>query len=168
MTAFASSLRALLRDERGSATTETVIMIPVFILIFGGLLYLGHGYQQAIDTAQLDRQAAWDHAMDGCAGGVPAGTTLSDATDPPGGSALASIDSLLSSITDAFPPLHGVWPGLFPRENRTERKSQFDRPTVLGGARVEVHHSIVLMCNEQRRRDAIDDMTWAAWGIFGL
>lgn len=161
-------LRDLLRDTRGTATIETAIMIPVFILIWGAILYMAQGFEAAIDNASVDRQHAWQHAMDGCRSRAPAGTTFRDATDPPGGDLVGEVEGIIDRAIRLLPAIGDHWPGLELKEVEATRRDRVVKPFVLGEGQGEVRHRVVLMCNERRKGDgALDDLTWAAWLMFG-
>ena len=67
--------RGWLRDVAGNATTETVIMIPIIVVIWGGIAYTHQRYRKAINEGQLARAHVWQHAFAACEGGPPSGNT---------------------------------------------------------------------------------------------
>jgi hypothetical protein len=48
---------------------ETVVVVPVFIVLFGGMLFLHHVIAKTQQTQLTARNAAWQEAMSGCSGG---------------------------------------------------------------------------------------------------
>lgn len=60
---FASSLRRLHRDERGTTITEFVIVLPVFVLIFSATLALSKVQHVGIETQISASADMWDKAI---------------------------------------------------------------------------------------------------------
>lgn len=164
---MARGFKELLCDEEGNATTETVIMIPFFIIVFGAILYMGQGYEHAVDNAAKDREHAWAYVMDDCRSSDPhPGTTIRDIHDPPGGDLVSRVDGFVSGILSRLPLLEDSWPDpFFPMEAEGHRVDEdVEKPAVLGPGHARIDHRIQLMCNERRRPDVrLDDFTWEAW-----
>lgn len=57
------------RRARGAALVETVVVVPLFILLFAGMLFLHHVIAKTQQTQLAARSAAWQEAMSGCSGG---------------------------------------------------------------------------------------------------
>ena len=147
-------LISLLYDVAGHATTETVIMVPVLIAIWGGIWYTHQRYRKAINMAQYTRAHIWEHAFASCEGSPPGRTRIST-----GG---YSGDGFISGATDLL--FSGVIPGFNIDEVEARRDTQLDRPAVLGEGTVRMEHNLVLMCNEtpQGERSFARD----AWAMF--
>ncbi len=143
-----------LRDVAGNATTETVIMIPIFVVIWGGIAYTHQRYRKAINEGQLARAHVWQHAFAACEGGPPSGNTrIGESSDDSSGFISGVVDLLLT-----------IAPGFSIDEIRGERQDTVDRPAVLGEGSVNIEHSLTVMCNEPDRGDPT---LWdAAWGLF--
>ncbi|HEY8428457.1 MAG TPA: hypothetical protein VIL20_08795 [Sandaracinaceae bacterium] len=139
-----------LRDVAGHATTETVIMIPVFVAIWGGIWYTHGRYRRAINNAQFTRAAVWTHAFDGCEGGSPNSTELGDRSDNRDGFIDGAVSLLFGS---------GIIPGFQFDEVEGRRFADIDRPAVLGEGNVRMGYNVVVLCNE---RPASDVGFWAA------
>lgn len=67
-----SRSRSLLRDTRGAAYTEVVLMMPVFISLFAGVGFFHQYYTARMDAGTEARRCAWAYANGGCEQ-VPAG-----------------------------------------------------------------------------------------------
>jgi hypothetical protein len=161
------TLRQLLRDERGNATGEAVIMLPFFIMVWGCIMWASQAYEKAIDVGAKTREHAWAHAMNACKSSVPGGTEVRDVTDPvfgPIGDTLSVVDSII----DTIPVIGDYWPGFFPTENRYVRRDSIDTPDVMGGGSKPVGHTIVLMCNEDLDTPGLAESSESSWGIFGF
>lgn len=143
-----------LRDVAGNATTETVIMIPVFVIIWGGIAYTHQRYRKAINVGQLTRAHTWQHAFAACEGGGPGGsTTIGESPSDSSGFIGGAVDLLLA-----------IAPGFSIDEIRGERSTSVDRPAVLGESTVNIQHSLTVMCNEPDRGDPT--LFDAAWRLF--
>lgn len=134
-----------LRDVAGNATTETVIMMPVLIAIWGSIYYTHQRYRGAVNMAQYTRAHTWQHAYAGCDGSPPStNTRVGDrVTDSSG-----FIDGALSMIFDA-----GIIPGFQFDEVEGQRDKSVERPAVLGEGTVQMRHNLIVMCNETTQGD---------------
>lgn len=145
-----------LRDVAGNATTETVIMLPVFIAIWGGIFYTHQRYRKAINMAQFTRGHTWAHAFAGCEGSPPGtSTTIGERSDSRDG----FIDGAVSLMFGS-----GIIPGFQFDEIEGRRNTSVERPAVLGEGSVSMGYNVVVLCNE---RTQADGSFWdAAWGMF--
>lgn len=146
---------SLLRDIVGHATTETVIMIPLLVAIWGGIWYTHGRYRKAINMAQFTRAHIWQHAFASCEGSPPGSTRIST-----GG---FSGDGFIGGVTELIVG-SGIIPGFQFQEVEARRDTSIERPAVLGEGTVRMGHTMVLMCNEtvQGERSFARD----AWGVF--
>jgi Flp pilus assembly protein TadG len=55
--------------QRGAVLVEAVVVVPVFILLLGGMLFLHHVLREQQRVMQRARTAAWTYAMSSCSGG---------------------------------------------------------------------------------------------------
>ena len=140
-------------------------MMPVFIIVFGAIIFMGQGFERALDVGSRNRQAAWSHVMNECRGGVAAPVSVSDATDPPFGP-LGELFALVDAVFTTIPIYSEYWPGLIPEERRFTTASSVDKPAVLGRGQARIHHDIVLMCNERYIDADLRTMSSEAWRIF--
>lgn len=150
-------LAGLLRDTRGAAMTETVIMLPFFILVFGCIVYAYNVHEAWLDTANRTRQHAWRHASDSCEGSVPDGTRSSTSTVETG-TAMGAISTTLTL---------GLMPDPEMEEVSMSRSDEVGKPKVLGEGSYGVGHGLTVMCNEETT-DVDDTIHDAYWGMFGL
>lgn len=133
-----------LRDVAGHATTETVIMIPVFIAIWGGIWYTHGRYRKAIQMAQFTRAHTWAHAFEGCEGSPPGHTSIGDRADDRSGFIDGAVGLLFGS---------GLIPGFQFDEVEGTRRTSIQRPSVLGEGTVNMGYNVVVMCNEHTQAD---------------
>ncbi len=157
------SFLALLRDKQGAAYTEAAIMLPLFILVWGCVMFVHSGFMHAIDQGSHARQATWAEVMENCEGGGG-----EDATDPflgPVGDILLRIDRLIGMI----PFLGDYWPGMVVEERKFTNTTSVTQPGVLGGGTATAGHHLILSCNERPRPDlTVAGMVGRAWSLFGI
>lgn len=146
---------AWLKSKVGHATTETVIMIPVFVAIWGGIWYTHGRYRKAINMAQFSRSHVWAHSFEGCEGSPGSGTSISDRADNRDGFVDGAVGFLVGS---------GILPGFQFDEIEGRRNTSIERPAVLGEGTVSMGHNLVVLCNERTQGDT--GLFDAAWGVF--
>jgi hypothetical protein len=163
--------RAILDDTRGTATTETVIMIPVFAMVWGCIHYVTVHFAATHEMRSRLRRDTWAYAYTACEDEPDTPTDYTESRgllpDPEnthgevegagGGGALAGIDNFLSYI-----------PGL----NFTTLFGERDdfhtpRPAILGGGQMELAADITILCNERPQGvlSAIFDLVRSAFGF---
>lgn len=146
---------SILRDVAGHATTETVIMIPVFVIIWGGIWYTQQRHRLAINMVQQTRADTWAHAFaEDCSG--PSGTTTIQASDQDvGGGFVTGIVDLLFG---------GALLGMRIDEVEGRRQNSIERPAVLGEGTANYTTNLVIMCNEQTQGER--GFWQVAWDMF--
>lgn len=163
--------RALLSDERGAATTETVIMIPMYAIVWGCIVYVTNHFQNTIELRMRMRRDTWAYAYTACTDRPATNTDLRDApglvTDPSGttdggesasgAGAIAGIASIMNYI-----------PGLNFTTVEAERGDfSTERPAVIGGGELPVRANMTLLCNE-RPKGVFEAIVDLVKGIFGF
>ncbi len=139
------------RRVRGAASVEAVIVLPFFILIFAGVLYVHHLWENRQIALMTARQCAWlfsasgcDEQPSGCEGLVHAAGAeeqQNEVTDELDGGVIDQ----LSGIPFLGPAIRGIFGTAL--EANIERQTR--RPPVLGGGRVPVAARYYMMCNEK-------------------
>ena len=64
-------LRRRHADTRAAAMVEALVVIPLFLVVFALLLFVGNLYGQKQKTLRDARQRAWSYAMHDCQGTEP-------------------------------------------------------------------------------------------------
>lgn len=80
--------------RRGAAMVESIVVIPIFILFFVGMMYFRKMYQNQLAVMRLARIAAVSYGMNGCNGSP---TAAIDEDIAAGGISVGSVDTLLGS-----------------------------------------------------------------------
>jgi hypothetical protein len=130
----------LLADTRGTATTETVIMIPMFAIVWGCIFFVFTFFQRTITMRSLTRAHTWAYSYVGCSGSGP-GTTLETQGAgllSGGGAGDGDVDSIISSLY-ALRTGHG------------QRRATVARPRVIGGGSLNISDGLWVMCNDVPR-----------------
>ena len=126
----------LLSDEKGTAMTETAIMLPALILIWGGILYAFTLAQQIVQMHVAVRRDAWTYAYSGC-------------NDEPDGETAISEESYRDGApdTDTGTPFGNIM-NLFIDQFHANRNGEATAPSVIGGHTNAYHSDITWLCNE--------------------
>jgi hypothetical protein len=163
--------RKLLADEGGAATTETVIMIPMYAIVWGCIVYVTVHFQNTIEMRMRIRRDTWAYAYTACQDEPDTGTNLDpssgiwpdDSGTTDGGSsasgsgALAGIDNILSYVPGlTFTTIRG---------NRADFHTP--RPDVIGGGQLTLAADLTILCNEQPKGvlEMIVDIFKSAFGF---
>lgn len=141
-------------------------MLPVFILILFGVLYVARVSDSRQAALVAARGCAWRYANAGCRQVEGCGQVVVASAD-------SGIDNdirqrvekggVLDEMTN-IPLLGPVIEGIFGSAVAANAGRAVERPPVLGGGAVEVHGRYYLMCNERERdlggilKDAFDDV----------
>lgn len=145
-------LSSLLRDERGAAYTEAVIMLPVFMTVMALFFMVYRVYTKKFETMSNVRSVAWtaansDSCEDGgteeCPSGGSGCTTSDEEDDVQGG-----IDDLLGEATE-IPVLGTLLDGVFGVAITKTVTDSVENPDYLGGGTKSVATSYTLMCNPE-------------------
>jgi len=162
--------KSMLWDTRGAAYTETLIVLPVFIVVAGCLFFAHQTYQSSIATAATNRSNAWGYVMDGCQGGGPAGSETRETHEGLGVAAIGRVLGMFDRIRAVFP---SSVRRLFPKLSFSEKElTMFDSiaaPTAAGGGEITISQNITLMCNEERGpNNMLESFGAAAWLMWGM
>lgn len=151
-------IRRLLADEQGTATTETVIMIPMFVIVWGCIVYVTQVFQATIEMRSRIRRDTWAYAYNSCEDMPDTGTTLStspgfipDSTGAgsdaegaaSGGGGVISILGAVSTIMSYIPGLN------FESLEGSRSDFRVERPAVIGGGSMSMGADLTILCNEQ-------------------
>lgn len=155
--------KRLLADEGGTATTETVIMIPMFVIVWGCIVYVTNVFQGTIEMRARIRRDMWAYAYTGCEDMPSTGTTLSTSRgiipDPTGagpgaesagrGGAATGSAGGIGGLAGILDTVLSYIPGLN-FESLEGNRSDFrvERPSVIGGGSMSMGADMFILCNE--------------------
>lgn len=144
----------LLRDDRGTASTETIMMTPAFLIIWGSVFYVFTLGRNIVEMNVRIREGAWQRAYDGCRSTPDSPTRISEGST---GSSSTGDAAILGSILDTiFTEFHAA------------RNGSVDQPPVLGGDTQQYRGDMLWMCNEDPEDYSIVNFISSAWGSFGF
>jgi hypothetical protein len=147
----------LLRDERGTASTETIMMTPAFLIIWGSVFYVFTLGRNIVEMNVRIREGAWQRAYDGCRTTPDSPTRIGDGAFD-GSGATGSTDT----------PIFGSIMSMFFEEFHASRNGSVEQPPVLGGETQRYRGDMVWMCNEDPEDYDIANFIASAWGSFGF
>ena len=78
------------KEQRGAALVEMLVVVPVFIVLFAGMIFLHRTVAKTQRSMLAARREAWTTAMSGCAAngdGMPQPGLTSDMSGAPGSDA---------------------------------------------------------------------------------
>lgn len=143
----------LLEDEQGTAMTETAVMLPVFFVIWAGILYtfvLGHAILQMQVNVRAD---AWTYGYSGCR----EGSGDSNITD----------ESLTSSGgPDTSVPFFGAIMDFAAESFHANREDDVSAPALSRQNHIAVNNAWV--CNEHHEDYRIANLGARIFGMFGF
>ena len=146
--------RELLRNTVGSATSEAVVMLPFFIIVWGCIIYVSQKYDRSIEASQTARNCAWKHALSACeedtACNIAEGASLADAEFPGG------TGGFLEDLSGDLPFVDWMFEGLFGKDITASYERTVNAPEAVGGGSHTMVGAMALTCNEKPRGDLGD------------
>jgi len=144
--------RGLFRDERGTASLEAALMLPVMAACWLGVLYRASTLDATIAAGVEARRTAWASSNVGCRG---ESLSCAGSEDDDGFSSGGWLDGLSEVPIVGF--LFGSILGYATTVHATRT---VDRPPIFGGGEQELRYPYYVMCNEQKMD--VDDVLFAA------
>lgn len=156
---------------------EAVVVIPVFIVLFAGIVYFGNQALAAHAAEAEARTCAWlysanncDEVPPGCEGilELASGTGAGDDKGASGGDVKSKLDEAesagggIGSIVSSL--LKNALHDLFSRSLNANTHRDVQRPTTFGGGTVTTFRKYHLACNLTPREPI--DVATDAWNIF--
>lgn len=138
-----SKRRSLLRNERGAAYAEAVVMIPTFIIIWASILFISDYYEAGMNMTTRLRHCLWRYATDSCKGAKPATCREGGDSQPDDGNF-----SAIGSITNQFQTTSGP---MLPKEASFSAQTSVTLPEALGGSSKTLQAKRSIVCNEERK-----------------
>jgi hypothetical protein len=151
--------RANRANRRAAAMVEALVVIPVLIILFAGMVYLRRAYAAKMATMSIVRARAWQNAQSancGSAGDASAGYTAPAASggthggdgsgNNPPSDAIGDTSSSLSQVGLSSDPMDTL--GLPNGNEAFDGQTSVAAPPVLGGGSVTAKGHMELLCNE--------------------
>ena len=138
--------------SEGAVMVEAVIVMPVFILVFSGLVALHHGWQTGLRSRGQARQRAYAISVSKSCGGHNVSADLLGMG--------SESDSVLAGIMDKALGLLDAVTGGTPFDFshvRAEGKSTVSSvPRIFGGPSFTARSAEILICNEEKFNGLLD------------
>ncbi|MBK8169934.1 MAG: pilus assembly protein [Sandaracinaceae bacterium] len=155
--------RSLLHDERGAAMVEAAILLPIFILIFGGVMYTSRSFETAVKQQAQARHCAWAYAKNACDGDQPAGCTFTEGSDMDSSVVAGNQDvQAADDENNFFTKIVDLIAG---KSTTAAAQSTVTAPNVFGGGQNTIERKNALSCNEKIRH-TFGQALEAAWDSF--
>ncbi|MDW8247419.1 MAG: hypothetical protein RMJ84_12690 [Sandaracinaceae bacterium] len=123
-------------DDRGTATVETVIMIPVFLIVWAGVYHFFTAGRNLANMNSALRTDSWQRAYDGCDSSPRPQTRLESRPGNGDGGLFGAVMNLVGSVV-----------GL--EEFSASRETSINRPRLIGGGATRFRNRLTWMCNEE-------------------
>lgn len=146
-------LARLVRDQRGAAYAEAVIMLPVYLAMFALFGLVHNEAHQKMETLAQSRSAAWQRSNAGCEGedeSCPSCMGVEGADD---GTVYGDIDGAINGVGEVpivGSILEGMLDGLFGSQTTLRASATIERPRLLGGGSRNATSSYTVLCNPVR------------------
>jgi len=134
-------------NERGSVYVEMIFFIPMAALIWVMLNFVYDAKKSAVHTQRNARECAWEFAMDGCLGSIPAkcsGSGMIPVVDAElrarGGGSFETVAKAVPWAAPYFVSMAGLWFDVKSEKN-------IPRPGILGGSTTSEGH-FAMLCAE--------------------
>ncbi|MDJ0763230.1 MAG: hypothetical protein QNJ97_09605 [Myxococcota bacterium] len=155
---------ALLKDQQGIAMTEAVVVLPVFIIIWMGLIFCHRTYIGQMEARTTVNMNAYQGAAIGtCDGATDEGTSSEDIDQAMDDAHATTSDNEVDGVTVDTTTLIEKAGGdsLFDWRNTIigSKTTVTGIPKPIGGPSVEVKAKAKLMCN-MKPQDGLASMLW--------
>jgi hypothetical protein len=163
--------------ERGAASVEGVIVLPVFVILFVGLFFVRALTQSRLDADREARRCAWEYSANSCEA-IPAGCDdvlkgvqrgnldkgLND-TLPQIENSLKSGSGAAQAVKDVVTHMvTGAIAQMLTRSLDSKKTRELERPGLFGGGKSVVVGKYRLACNIPAQGSK--DIATAAWKQF--
>lgn len=146
---------------------EGAVMLPVFVLIFIGVIYLSRVYHTNLNAAEKVRECAWAYSLKGC-DSLPPHCQRSPTTpkvdvslsglgnkvkDSFGELQSKGIPSDVGDLKEALGPISDLLASSLALENEQKliAVEGYKRPAFFGGGQHNTSRNYTIMCNETPR-----------------
>jgi hypothetical protein len=146
-------VRNLRKPRQGTVLVEFVVLLPLFVLILAGVMYLFRSYEGKQLAMLKARSCGWQFALHGCET-PPEDCSVGDADQGEKGvdQALAQLKD--GSVIDAaiqLPVIGSAIKALFGVGTRGSASTSVSRPPLLGGGEVKYAGTFYVLCNTVHR-----------------
>jgi len=147
---------SLLRDQRGTASIEAAMMLPLMALCWVGLFFRLATIDATLVAATEARRAAWVSSNNACRGeDTEYECDEEETAGGGGGNEGGGGGGWLDALTDV-PIIGGLFGSLLGYSMTAHAGQEVERPPLLGGGTVNAGYHYYIMCNEEPM--SVDEM----------
>jgi Tfp pilus assembly major pilin PilA len=148
------------RQQRGAALVEMVVVVPVFIILLAGMLFLHRTVAKTQRSMLAARREAWKTAMSGCAANgaaMPQPGLTSDMSGAPGSDAsiLANVGYATGAASD-YASVQVLAATVAPMAEASAT-----------GYRSDIHSKVIVLCNAQTQPGDLPGVLKWFWNSSG-
>jgi len=133
----------LFRDQRGTASIEAAVMLPLMAICWIGLFFRFDSLDTTLDAANEARRAAWITSNAGC-DGETVQYDCNDETGAEGNGAGGWLDSI-----QKVPVVGWLFGSVFGYSTTAHVSHDVQIPSMFGGGTTPAGYSYYIMCNEK-------------------
>ncbi|MDD9947448.1 MAG: pilus assembly protein [Myxococcales bacterium] len=128
----------LLADDRGTASVEAVVVLPIIAVCWAGIFFFYNGYQAKLSAAANARRTAWVVSIAACEGYDTEANCGAENGDIEGG--------WMAELNDV--PFIGTFiESVLGSSVVIDRRQTFEVPELVGGGAKEARYTYKIMCN---------------------
>jgi len=147
------------RGERGAASTEALIILPFFFIVWGALFFSHRLAEKKVVVNEIARTCAWARMTGGCTDAMSPRcnhtTSVPLANDDLEGSR-ASLINYDARINSGFEwPFQSRFGPYFRPVLGADRDARVTKPRQIGGGEFGVHTEFSEMCNEVSHEETV-------------
>jgi hypothetical protein len=145
--------------QRGAATTEALILLPFFFIVWGGLFFSYKVHEKKVVVDEIARTCAWEQMSGGCTERRSPRCTFAGGPQLVNGdlegsrASLENMEVRLGTFVIDFAAMFGPY---FRPTFGTAREARVTRPRSMGGGEVGVETTFSEMCNELPGNESLE------------
>lgn len=140
-----------LDSQRGAATTEALILLPFFFIVWGAIFYSHRLHEKEVVVNEIARTCSWARMTGGCTEALPPQCNFSVGPQLANGElegARASLDNYDTRIVPFVIDFSGIFGPYFRPTFGADREGRVAKPRQIGGGEAQVRTEFSEMCGE--------------------
>src|SRR5678816_1071124 len=152
------------RGQRGAVLVEAAVIMPLFIMLLAGAIYLARLYTAKLEVMGRARRDAWREASGACTGGASDSVSFAASDGHPPGQAATMSDEVRAEFNAAQSHASSDLTSQGSGSVRARASEDVTADGSLGGATRRVAYQAVVTCNEPRLDGDVDSIIEYFWG----
>ena len=155
--------KGIVRDDGGTASLETLVLLPLIALCWAGVFFFFAGYEARITAATMARRDAWVTSDNACKDRSQSpDCSGEDSVPPPEDDDIRNVrhepsksdpgSGWIESATKV-PFIGAIIGSVFGSTTVVTQTNTFDRPPLVGGGEVETEYQYRIACNVEPRSE---------------